>query len=70
MPSGRCQAGLEMEAAVTSLETRVINDKVRLLAKLGAALLEAKESGADLQRRSSPRSAGTSWRAVSKRRNA
>jgi hypothetical protein len=30
-------------------DARAINDKVRLLAKLGAALLEAKESGADLQ---------------------
>jgi uncharacterized protein YjhX (UPF0386 family) len=28
---------------------RAIDDKVRLLAKLGAGLLEAKESGADLQ---------------------
>lgn len=28
---------------------RAINDKVRLLAKLGTALIEAKESGADLQ---------------------
>jgi Domain of unknown function (DUF4158) len=30
-------------------DARAINDKVRLLAKLGAALIEAKESGADLQ---------------------
>jgi TnpA family transposase len=30
-------------------DVRAINDKVRLLAKLGAVLLEAKESGADLQ---------------------
>ena len=30
-------------------DARAINDKVRLLARLGAALIEAKESGADLQ---------------------
>ena len=30
-------------------DARAINDKVRLLAKLGAALIEARESGADLQ---------------------
>ena len=30
-------------------DARAINDKVRLLAMLGAALIEAKESGADLQ---------------------
>jgi TnpA family transposase len=30
-------------------DARAINDKVRLLAKLGAALIEAKTSGADLQ---------------------
>jgi hypothetical protein len=30
-------------------DARAINDKVRLLAKLGAALIEAKEAGADLQ---------------------
>src|SRR5271170_7049126 len=30
-------------------DARAINDKVRLLAKLGAALIEARESGTDLQ---------------------
>ena len=30
-------------------DARAINDKVRLLARLGAALIKAKESGADLQ---------------------
>jgi TnpA family transposase len=30
-------------------DARAINDKVRLLAKLGATLIEARESGADLQ---------------------
>ncbi len=30
-------------------DARAINDKVRLLAKLGAALIEARENGADLQ---------------------
>jgi hypothetical protein len=30
-------------------DARALNDKVRLLAKLGAALIEARESGADLQ---------------------
>ena len=30
-------------------DTRAINDKVRLLARLGTALLEARENGADLQ---------------------
>jgi hypothetical protein len=30
-------------------DTRAINDKVRLLAKLGAALIEARENGADWQ---------------------
>jgi hypothetical protein len=30
-------------------DSRAINDKVRLLAKLGEALIEARESGADLQ---------------------
>ena len=30
-------------------DARAINDKVRLLAKLGVALIEARESGADLQ---------------------
>jgi len=29
-------------------DARATNDKVRLLAKLGAALIEAKECGADL----------------------
>jgi hypothetical protein len=30
-------------------DTRAINDKVRLLARLGTALIEARENGADLQ---------------------
>lgn len=36
-------------ARATIRDARAINDKVRLLAKLGAALIEARETGADLQ---------------------
>ena len=50
---------------------RAINDKVRLLAKLGAALIEASETAAPTSTRRSPRrSAGTSWRAASPKPNA
>jgi hypothetical protein len=34
---------------LSGVDTRAINDKVRLLAKLGGALIEARESGADWQ---------------------
>jgi len=37
------------EQDVLIRDSRAINDKVRLLAKLGAALIEARETGADLQ---------------------
>jgi TnpA family transposase len=37
------------EQDVLIRDARAINDKVRLLARLGAALIEARESGADLQ---------------------
>ena len=52
-------------------DARAINDKVRLLAKLGAALIEARESGADLQaaRRGCDR-LGQAGAAASKRQNA
>ena len=39
--------GREHEALIR--DARAINDKVRLLAKLGTALIEARESGTDLQ---------------------
>jgi hypothetical protein len=51
-------------------DARAINDKVRLLARLGAALIEAREAKADLERRSPTRWAGTGWRAASPRPSA
>ena len=52
-------------------DSRSINDKVRLLARLGAVLIEARGRPAPIcRKRSLPRSAGTSWRAASKRRSA
>ena len=55
--------------AALRMDARAINDKVRLLAKLGAALIEARESGADLQAAVTSvigwdklaRSSGVSW---------
>ena len=52
-------------------DARAINDKVRLLAKLGAALLEAKENGAELGGAVElPPSAGRGWRRASPRPSA
>lgn len=50
---------------------RAINDKVRLLAKLGAALIEARESGSDLQEAvTSAIGWDKLWHAASKKQNA
>src|SRR3954451_13055655 len=51
-------------------KARVINDKMRLFAKLGAALIKAKAGGADWTTRSPPPWAGTSWRRASPRPSA
>lgn len=46
-------------------DARAVNDKVRLLAKLGAALIEAKKCGADLDGAVASAVGGRGWRRAS-----